>query len=150
MSNYGYTIRTNQKTRKGLIAIGRLTPDVKAAMKSGFEELGANLVRTAENQALGLVAQGRYYPRKGGKTHRASAPGQSPAIDITGNYFDSFDYVARGSQELVFGNTADYAGFLEDGTETMKPRPGVINSVNASVRNIRTYLDNGIKKALDI
>jgi len=149
MSGNGFTIRSNNKTRKSLIKIGHLSKDVKAALHSGFQELGANLVKTGENQALNEPKHGREYLRKGGVVHIASKAGQSPALD-DGDYFDSFNYVFNSPHELEFGNQAEYAGYLEDGTETMEPRPGVLNAVKASAAKVRNYLDSGIKKALDL
>lgn len=147
-----FKVITDGETKQTLVAIGEITEDMRKGIRHGFEELGSNMVRTAENQALNEPKFGRTYKlaRDGvRRLHRASAPGQSPAID-TGEYFEAFDYEARGWTELEFGNDAPHAEFLEDGTDNMEPRPGVINAANASVRNSRSYMATKINQSLKL
>jgi len=85
------------------------------------------------------------------KKHTASAAGETPA-NITGNYRRSFGFVVNQGSDpaLVIGNTAEYSGFLELGTRAtakrrrMKPRPGLLNSINASQRDIMRNLTEEI------
>ena len=81
----------------------------------------------AENIAVDLVSKpgtGRVYQRRG-TTHRASAPGESPALD-TGALRNSIrSEVVRTATGFV-GKviaSASYAQALEFGTEKMAPRP---------------------------
>jgi len=64
------------------------------------------------------AANGKRYTRN----FVRSAPGQAPAY-ITGTLRKSVDFKVNGAQSLTFGETAPYAGFLEDGTRKMAPRP---------------------------
>ncbi len=141
-----FSLKPDKATKKVLLDIGKLDKDIKKGIKSGLQELGANMVRTGENQALNEPKYGREYKRKG-RTHRASAPGQSPALD-TGNYFKNFDYESHSWKSMEFGNNADYAEFLEFGTKRMEPRPGVENAVIATQRNARVILERKIKDKL--
>lgn len=147
-----FSIKTDSKTRMALIKLGTLTKDMEKGIAKGFEELGASLVRTAQNQSLNEPKFGRKYKiRQDGviKLHRASAKDQSPAV-LSGDYFEGFGYEASGAKQLEFGNEVEYAGYLEEGTDNMKPRPGLTNAVNVSVRNSRIYLETNIGKELDL
>lgn len=68
---------------------------------------------------------GKTYPRGKSATHRASAPGESPAPDTgqlrasAGTEFATNDKVAKGT---IFSNL-EKAAKLEVGTEKMAPRP---------------------------
>lgn len=64
---------------------------------------------------------GEVYPR-GEKYHRASAPGEAPAVD-TGNLVGSLDQVMQTPLRGVLFVTAEYAPHLEYGTVNMEPRP---------------------------
>ena len=80
-------------------------------------------------------------PRK----HRASAKDETPA-NLFGEYKKGFGFtVNQGTNpELVIGNETEYAGHLELGTKFMKPRPGLLNSINARQRDIMRNLTTEI------
>lgn len=151
-----WSVTAPPKTEIVMLKLQGLSEEMKEGMIAGFDELGSNLVRTGENQALNEPKFGRTYKirNKRGvtKLHRASAPGQSPAL-LSGNYFSEFKYETHGWQSLEFGNDAEYSEFLEFGTKRAKtgrgrwrlaPRPGVRNAVKANVRNARTILETNI------
>lgn len=72
---------------------------------------------------------GRYYVvSRTGKLHRASAPGESPAID-TGNLVNSFEIKKINDALFKINVNADYASHLEFGTTKMAPRPFLIPAV---------------------
>ncbi len=81
------------------------------------------------------------------RRHQASASGESPA-NLSGNYRRSIGFNVNGSNELRFGNSAKYAGFLELGTSRMLKRPGLGNAVDANERNIIRHLTGEINDAL--
>lgn len=89
---------------------------------------------------------GRLYRFKGG-LHQASAPGEAPA-NKTGNLSRTNYYKVQSAQELEVGETAEYAGYLEDGTTKMRPRPHIIKAIDNMERNIKRRLDKAILKAL--
>jgi hypothetical protein len=146
-----FHIKAGKKNQEILDKLKNLGSDARLGIEKGFEELGSSLVRTGENQALNEPKFGREYSFKINgvkKLHRASSAGQSPAL-LTGNYFENFKYENRGN-ELEFGNDAEYSGYLEDGTDNMEPRPGVMNAVSSSVRNARLYLEENIGQSLEL
>lgn len=143
------TIRSGASTKRTLNTIKNLSKVAKEALAEGFEKMGAGLVRTLENSTLNEPKFGREYrvnDKSGVKRlHRASAPDQTPAL-ITGNYFESAFYKPHGANGLEFGNTAEYAEFLELGTDKMEARPGLLNSIESSTRNSRLYLEEALDK----
>lgn len=78
---------------------------------------------------------GRIYLIKGVE-HQASAPGEAPAIRSR-ELERSLFYNVSGHTYLEYGADADYAGFLEDGTSRMDPRPFLIRA--AIDKNRDTY-----------
>lgn len=82
--------------------------------------------RTAEAYAAaglrgGFTARGRRYFIVGYHIHRASAPGEAPAID-TSNLVNSIQVERVNTQSNVYTNE-EYAEYLEYGTRKMDPRP---------------------------
>jgi hypothetical protein len=78
-------------------------------------------------QILSTPGQGRIYPRgSSGRVHRASAPGDPPAVDF-GLYRSSWDWSVRSAHalyELLIGTPSKIAAWLEYGTRRgLKPRP---------------------------
>lgn len=71
---------------------------------------------------------GLLYPR-GKKMHRASAPGEAPAMD-TGNLANSFEVEHPDSCEAIVSVHGEYAQYLEFGTEHMAPRPFLTPAAN--------------------
>lgn len=93
--------------------------------------LGKSLLKSFNAEVLRKPRSGRIYKIRRGKTrrrHTASEPGETPA-NISGNYRRSAGYQLRGDSEMQFGNSAEYAGFLENGTSKMAERPGLGNAV---------------------
>lgn len=152
-----------------LIKVKNFSKDVRKGIKAGFEQLGSNLVRTGQNQALNEPKFGRTYRIKNikgvSKLHRASAPKQSPAL-LSGNYFSQFKYLLRSWKGMEFGNDSEYSEYLEFGILRkqgeskgkgkgnakwrLAPRPGVQNSVKSNVRNARVMLETNIGRSLKI
>ena len=94
--------------------------------------LGKTLTKSFNQAVLAKPRAGRVYKVRRGKTtrrHVASRPGETPA-NLSGNYRKSIGYQIRGTMEMQFGNSAEYAGFLENGTSRMAERPGLGNAVD--------------------
>lgn len=83
--------------------------------------LKAQRIRTGIIQRLSEPGRGRLYKR-GNITHRASAPGQGPAVD-TGRLRQSIAVVKVGDQHYRIGTNVRYAPLLEFGTRHIAPRP---------------------------
>ena len=83
---------------------------------------------------------GRVY-RFRGRDHQASAPGQAPA-NRSGRLLKSFNYNVHGPYSMELGESVDYAGFLEDGTGRMRPRPHVIRAISDTQGDaVRAFYD---------
>ena len=106
-------------------------------VKKALGKIGRDLKTEFKNQVNSTSKTGRMYG-----THQSSAPGET-AANRTGNYRDKIGY-SRNSKQLILGNSAEYAGFLENGTSRMrsflglkfrgggyrmKPRPGLKNTI---------------------
>jgi len=113
-------------------------------IERGLFRLGKDLITSFKSE-IKKTKSGKLY-RSGGRRIRASAPGQSPATR-TGNYRRSVGYKISGNT-MRFGNSADYAGFLETGTSRMKPRPGLGNAIKANERNALRSLASAVSEAV--
>lgn len=139
--------------KRALESAENLAANTQFGIDKALWQSGKDLQGNFNKQVLDKSAKtGRIYIRKnkGGarRKHQASAPGQSPA-NRTGKYRKAIGFnVRKGASELVFGNSAEYAGFLELGTSRMKPRPGLGNAVKSSERDIIRNLSTGIIKNL--
>lgn len=66
---------------------------------------------------------GRSY-RRGSITHIASQPGYPPNVD-TGALRASMHWFSEGPGRFVVSDGVEYGYYLEEGTDTMQPRPFV-------------------------
>ena len=118
-------------------------------IEKAFWKSGKDIQGEFSKQVLAKNKTGRIYIRRNSagarRRHRASAPGETPA-NITGFYRKSFGFVVNQgvTPQLTIGNSAEYAGFLELGTTRMKARPGLLNSINSSQRDIIRNLTTDI------
>ena len=94
---------------------------------------------------------GRVYPRPGGGTHQASAVGQPPKSD-TGFLAAHIKPTATTVKGAVVSSTvvvsANYAGWLEEGTDFMGPRPFVAPSFALEQAGINRDIKRAVKKAI--
>ena len=135
--------------------------NIGARTRFGIEKAlwrsGKDIKKEFSKQVLAKNKTGRLYIRKNAagsrRRHIASAPGETPA-NRTGFYRKSFGFTVAAYDNLIIGNTAPYAGWLEKGTKNksggtrMAARPGLLNSINASQRDILRNLSKGIESAL--
>jgi HK97 gp10 family phage protein len=117
----------------------------KALWRSGKDIQAEFNRQTLERNKTGIIYIRR--DRIGRRRrHQSSEAGQT-AANRTGKYRKAAGFIVNGD-ELTFGNSADYAGFLETGTSRMKARPGLSNSIKASERDIIRNLSTSISEAL--
>jgi len=138
-------LEINQDTRTAFAHVRNLNGATRAGIRQGLYNLGQQLRRDFNQAVLAKDKTGRIYRiRRGRKIirHQASALGETPA-NITGNYRRSADFLVQGWERLEWGNSADYAGYLED-----DPRPGLRNALQANYRNGRNYIESGIASKL--
>ena len=133
----------------------RSLKDIAARTRFGVEKAlwlsGKDIQKEFSRQVLAKNKTGRLYIRRDrqgrGRRHIASAPGETPA-NRTGTYRKGFGFSVDGSHQLTIGNTVAYSGFLETGTNRMRPRPGLDNAIVSSERDIIRNLSGEIEEAL--
>ena len=106
-------------------------------------------------KALKHKGTGRLYKRKSVK-HRASSPGQAPALDtgvlmnsitnevaidnkgnVTGKVGSDEDYIKSKS----LGTDVNYGYYLEVGTRNIKRRPWLVSTRNKNLKQIAAILE---------
>ncbi len=114
---------------------------------------GKDIIGEFNKQVLAKDKTGLIYIRRSAagsrRRHRASAAGQT-AANISGFYRKSVGFIVNQgtTPQLTIGNSAEYAGFLELGTSRMKARPGLLNSINSSQRDIMRNFTTDILEEL--
>ena len=86
----------------------------------------------------------KYNPRR---THRASAPGQSPASD-TGNLVRNIIVRQVDIDNVAVESNATYSSFLEFGTSKMLARPFLFPATERSRPKIAQAVFNRVKKEI--
>lgn len=110
---------------------------------------GKDITAEFSRQVLAKNKTGEIYIRKNRagarRRHRASAAGETPA-NRSGFYRRRAGFIVNQgtSPQLTIGNSAEYAGFLELGTSRMEARPGLLNAISSSERNIMRNLSTDI------
>jgi len=128
-------------TNEVLIDVGRSLGKHRVGLKLALNDIGSEVVNETVRFIKNGPKTGRIYTVRGAR-HQASSPGESPALR-TGRLARSADYIVRNFQEMTVGESASYAGFLEDGTRNMDPRPHLIRAVRSKARDTeRTILDS--------
>lgn len=135
----GVTIRiVDASALNGFRRIAERAPERLQATIEAF-------VLDAHSEAIDLMRSsrpsGRVYRRgKGGRTHRASAPGQPPAID-TGNLVGHVEFdVGPGFGEL--GATVMTGLWMEQGTSRVRPRPWLLPAISKSEEKLKRAIEN--------
>ena len=137
-------------TERAFESAGNIAANTKFGIEKAFYFIGKDLMGEFNRQVLAKNKSGQLYIIRRGKTRRrhiASAPGETPA-NISGKYRKGIGFKVDGANQLIFGNSAEHAGFLESGTRFMKKRPGLGNAVKSSERTIIRDLSSNIEDRL--
>jgi len=133
------------------VSAENIAANTRLGVERALWRSGKDIYREFNKQVKSKNKHGRLYILRGPsgrrRKHRASAPGETPA-NRTGTYRKGFDFNVAGFDNLIIGNTAPYAGFLEKGTRRMQARPGLRNSIRASERDILRNLSGGVEGEL--
>ena len=123
------------------------------ALTAAWKEVGTLLVNKLQYMIRNGPRTGRVYTFRGRK-HQASAPGEVPA-NRTGKLAKSVRYEATAHHTLKFGEDAEYAGWLENGTHNkgggikMAPRPhlriAVTEMQTKTMDTLIKYIDEAYK-----
>lgn len=136
-----FEIKATMGTKQMLIEIKAHLFRHRKALRLALNEIGSEAVNAIANYIFNPPKTGRIYFYKG-KEYQASAPGESPA-NRSGRLAKSGGYKVRNYQEMTVGETAEYAGYLEDGTTKIEPRPHIIRAVKEKQRDtINTILEH--------
>jgi HK97 gp10 family phage protein len=132
-------------TDKALFKIAILERLTETAIAAAWQDAGAVVTKRLVHILTTGPRTGRVYTIRG-KKHQASAPGEAPARR-TGRLAKSVGYKVTGFDELVVGEEAPYASFLENGTGRMKPRPHLSLAVDQTKTDVLKMLERYIMEA---
>ena len=154
-------VQFDQKSLKVIVQLREIEKINKRGMRQAWFKVGKDLIKTANGRILAKDKKGRLYGiiirggkkrltsvRSGLKTHRASAPGQSPA-NLNSDLRKSLKFQIRGSSLLEFSANTVYARGLELGTANIEPRPYMFQSVVDNRRNIERHFADEIRKGFN-
>jgi len=142
-------ITTNAEDKRVLMQIANLNFSMREGVRVGWKEVGSRLVLELRKQTLEKPKAGRLY-RIGGRLHRASKAGETPAARTGAggrNYTRQTSFESNASQ-LIFGNRAIYAKWLEDGTRKMAARNGLKNAIDAQQNELPSIMQKEIDRQI--
>ena len=139
------SISIDPKSREVIIKIKGLDRSIASNTRKAFRFIGKQLKATAVKNILKKGRNGRQYKYQGA-IHIASEPGESWA-NRSGKAKGGLFYRVINSTKMKFGNTVDYAKFLELGTFKMAPRPAHLISIKQNRRNIVNAFDRNIRSS---
>lgn len=115
---------------RGYLFANRFVPRFVSRLRTVVRS-HAEMIREHIEKGMRSPKHGRFYYRPG-RIHRASAPGESPAIDFK-KLVRSLDirYSRAGLFATIGTFGVKYGPFLEKGTRKMKARPFVAPAVRA-------------------
>lgn len=135
------SVKVTKRTKSVLVGISRSLSAHRCAIRDALHEHGNDVIDENQKLIINGPKTGRIY-RFRGRPHQASAQGEPPA-NRSGVLKDSGGYRVRNPHEMTVGEEAFYAGFLEDGTRKMKPRPHLIRAINNTAQDlINSILEN--------
>ena len=140
------TIKINnlQETLKQL---GRLEESMEKPLQEvlmgGGQLIRSEAIKSIQTGAKSGIVYEKYNPRR---SHRSSAPGQSPASD-TGNLVSKI-IVKNNKDEVRVQSNANYSKFLEFGTSKMLARPFMFPAKEKSKKRIIQITANKVVEAI--
>ena len=140
-------IKPIKSTKRVLIAMSREVHQHRQGIENGLHVIGDIVGRRVGELIVQGPKTGRVY-RIRGRDHQASAPGEAPA-NLTGRLAKSYNYDVHGPFQMTVGESAPYAGFLEDGTGKMKPRPHMIRAITETQGDAVRVLYDEVEKVRD-
>lgn len=117
------------RVEDAIAAVDRVLAGAEDGGRQALDRL-AVLITNRVKRLLSEPGRGRWYTRRG-VPHRASAPGQPPAVD-TGRLRQSYTLQSGEDRRGPFvdiGTNIAYAPWLEFGTRKLAPRPHLRRAV---------------------
>lgn len=121
-------IKPSRSSKRVIVGITQDIHNHRQGIENGLYKIGELLGGRIAALINKPPKTGRVY-RIRGRNHQASAPGEAPA-NQTGKLVRSYNYNVHGPFQMEIGESVPYAGFLEEGTRRMKPRPHVLRAIN--------------------
>jgi len=145
----------NPKVFRGL---DRILPTTQRAIRTSWFAIGRDLKNEANKEIKRRPKSGIVYfiRTKSGKykRHVASAPGETHA-NLSGKLRKSVSWKVHGFSRMDFGygfatnannKAPEYDIFVEEGTDKMKPRPSIENTVRKIQRTTQNHFQREIIK----
>jgi hypothetical protein len=137
-----------------LAALRGLGKKIEQAVADGTTA-GANIARNHATKQMRTVHGGKTYRSRGSKRkHKASAPGEHPAVDL-GDLVRSLGVVAAipaptaTAYFIQNDSIAPHGKWLEYGTKNLAPRPFMERSVIEKQAEIVAIIRKAVSRALD-
>lgn len=145
----------NKSNEKVFAHLSKMDQHFKSGVHEAYIVIAEYLKRTNKKD-FAAPKHGRFYRlRVHGKMirHRASAPGEPPAR-ITGALGKTLKTKTSGFTQMDYsagGGRVDYAGYLEEGTRKMEPRPYLSKAIsdNEGISVITFYKQIGRRLRCD-
>lgn len=138
------SIKINERSRRVVVKLLNADKQLPRNTRKGLYFVGKKLKSTANKNIL-KKKNGRTYKYKG-RRYKASVAGESWA-NRSGEARRGINYKVSGSKKLSFGNSVDYAKFLEFGTRKMARRPAHLIAIKQNNRNIIKIIESNIDKS---
>ena len=143
-------IKVNVKNLKKVMSqLSRLNKELEKpfqeVIKGGGQLIRAEAVRSIQSGAKSGIVYEKYNPRR---SHKSSAPGQSPASD-TGNLVSKIIVKQKSLNVVHVESNADYSAFLEFGTSKMQPRPFMFPAFEKSTKPILNAVFRRVVKKIE-
>lgn len=115
----------------------------RRAQQDGLEA-GARVVETYVKTSMAEGGKSGELYSRGGRSHRASAPGEAPAVDY-GNLYNSIQIEEVTPERAIVSASAEYAEHLEFGTSRMAARPFMRPAVDEHEREIVDAIEAAVR-----
>lgn len=134
------SIKVTKKSKKVMVDVKHMNRRMKKGAREAMHDIGVIVGRENKRILTTGIRTGRVYMIKG-VAHKASSKGEPPA-SRTGRLHKSYDYRVASWNTMRVGEQAPYAGYLENGTRRMLPRPHLIKAINnVSGKAVRLFYE---------
>jgi HK97 gp10 family phage protein len=127
-----FSVKVNQKSRTVLLGIPRQSGLHKRGIRLALHDVGAIFGNSIKPLLTTGVRTGRWYSNL---PNRSSAPGEPPQ-NQSGRLVRSYNYKVASWHHMTVGESTTYAGFLENGTRKMRPRPHMLVVANRTAGHV--------------
>ena len=134
-------VKIKYSSPKVKLALSYPRTQIKKSIRVAFRRI-SDIVIDDIHKGFKSPKSGRLYG-----IHRASAPGEYPAI-MTGGLYHSIDSTMHGSYTLEVGTNKSYAPFLEYGSSRILPRPFMESTMKRTIGKVRQSFYGSLRSYL--